>query len=173
MNTKELLAERGKTHGDYSDHAQITQLLKGAMRNTGRNWPSLVPIQVEALEMIAHKIGRILSGDPNHQDHWDDIAGYAKLVSERLFQAVAPAKPPMATVQGAAKPAVLFTPEARPPRCDKCFGPLDSEGKCPACITRDTDAVPPAKLQGVPIGGQPPVGAVAKPAVPFILPTSK
>jgi hypothetical protein len=36
MDTKELLAERGKTHGDYSDHAQITQLLKGAMRTLAR-----------------------------------------------------------------------------------------------------------------------------------------
>jgi len=33
----------------------------------------------EALEMIAHKIGRILNGDPNYADSWHDIAGYAKL----------------------------------------------------------------------------------------------
>ena len=29
--------------------------------------------------MILHKIGRILAGDPNHKDHWVDIAGYANL----------------------------------------------------------------------------------------------
>ena len=34
--------------------------------------------------MIACKIARILSGDPNWRDHWDDIAGYATLVAERL-----------------------------------------------------------------------------------------
>ncbi len=34
--------------------------------------------------MIAHKIGRIVSGNPNVQDHWDDIAGYAKLASNEI-----------------------------------------------------------------------------------------
>jgi hypothetical protein len=34
--------------------------------------------------MIAHKIGRILNGDPDYIDSWDDIAGYAKLVADRL-----------------------------------------------------------------------------------------
>jgi len=40
--------------------------------------------QREALEMIAHKIARIINGDPNYADSWVDIAGYAKLVSDRL-----------------------------------------------------------------------------------------
>ena len=35
--------------------------------------------QREALGQITFKIARILSGDPNHPDHWDDIAGYALL----------------------------------------------------------------------------------------------
>jgi hypothetical protein len=34
--------------------------------------------------MIAHKIGRIINGDPDYIDSWDDIAGYAKLVADRL-----------------------------------------------------------------------------------------
>ena len=49
-----------------------------------QNWKSLSEVQKEALEMIQHKIGRILAGNPDHKDHWDDIAGYAKLVSDRL-----------------------------------------------------------------------------------------
>jgi hypothetical protein len=40
--------------------------------------------QAEALDMIFHKIGRILNGDPNYADSWIDIAGYAKLVADRL-----------------------------------------------------------------------------------------
>jgi hypothetical protein len=40
--------------------------------------------QIEALEMICHKIARVLNGDPNHHDHWHDIAGYATLVANRL-----------------------------------------------------------------------------------------
>lgn len=38
----------------------------------------------EALFMIAHKIGRIVNGDPWYADSWIDIAGYAKLVADRL-----------------------------------------------------------------------------------------
>lgn len=34
--------------------------------------------------MIAHKLGRIINGDPNYSDSWHDIAGYAKLVADRL-----------------------------------------------------------------------------------------
>ena len=34
--------------------------------------------------MIAHKIGRILNGDPNYADSWVDIAGYAQLVANEL-----------------------------------------------------------------------------------------
>lgn len=82
MDTTELLNERGKTHGDYSDHARITQALKFCAKD-GKNWHNNPPEMKEALEMIFHKIGRILSGDPNFRDHWDDIAGYAKLVADR------------------------------------------------------------------------------------------
>jgi hypothetical protein len=38
----------------------------------------------EALEMVAHKIGRILNGDPKYHDSWHDIIGYTKLVADRL-----------------------------------------------------------------------------------------
>lgn len=82
-NTDELLAERGKTHGDYADHANITQNLKDAMRDEP-GWNRLDPMQRETLEMIAHKIGRILAGNPNFADHWDDLCGYARLISQRL-----------------------------------------------------------------------------------------
>jgi hypothetical protein len=79
VNTDELLNERGKTHGDFKVQAEITQRLKLIMGEY-KNWRQLNHDQREALEMIAHKIGRILAGDPNYKDHWDDIAGYAKRV---------------------------------------------------------------------------------------------
>lgn len=34
--------------------------------------------------MTAHKLGRILNGDPHYADSWIDIAGYNKLVADRL-----------------------------------------------------------------------------------------
>lgn len=89
-NIAELLRQRGKQHGEYIDHATVTQSLKQIVRthcnvNSGyRSYEQLSMIQQESIDMILHKIGRIIAGDPNHQDHWDDIAGYAKLVSQRL-----------------------------------------------------------------------------------------
>lgn len=74
-----LLKERGKTHGDYADHARCTRHLMDAMRQY-KNWPALSDCQLETLHMIAHKIGRILTGNPDVEDHWVDIAGYAQLI---------------------------------------------------------------------------------------------
>ncbi len=75
----ETLKERGSKYGPFSGHAAITQKIKNAMFDTA-GWGKLNAPQREALEMIAHKIGRILNGDPNYDDSWRDIAGYAQLV---------------------------------------------------------------------------------------------
>ena len=78
------LAERGNRYGNFIDHAEITQAVKDAMKNS-TNWSILTPDMVEALEMVAHKIGRILNGDPNYIDSWTDIIGYTRLVEKRLI----------------------------------------------------------------------------------------
>ena len=77
------LNERGRRYGDFSGHAEITQGLKEVMQSTA-NWAELADDQKEALEMTAHKIGRILNGDPNYLDSWHDIIGYIRLVEQRL-----------------------------------------------------------------------------------------
>jgi hypothetical protein len=77
------LNERGKRYGDFSGHAEITQELKNVMGTT-EGWSRLNASQREALEMVAHKIGRILNGDPNYDDSWRDIAGYTQLVVNQL-----------------------------------------------------------------------------------------
>jgi hypothetical protein len=80
-----VLAERGSRYGKFEDHARITQELKRVSYDffIGKN-KELADDQQEALDMIFHKIGRILNGDPNYADSWIDIAGYAKLVADRL-----------------------------------------------------------------------------------------
>lgn len=80
---EQTLEERGKRYGDFTGHAAITQGLKNDMQMTD-GWAKLDPIHREALDMIVHKIGRILNGDPNYADNWHDIAGYAKLVEDRV-----------------------------------------------------------------------------------------
>jgi hypothetical protein len=77
------LDERGSRYGKFTGHAEITQRLKDAMRASPK-WSQLKPDQAEALEMVQHKIGRILNGDPDYHDSWHDIVGYAKLVADRL-----------------------------------------------------------------------------------------
>lgn len=77
------LAQRGKRYGEFPEHAKITQSLKRAMQSAPK-WVELSDDHKEALEMIQHKIGRILNGDPNFHDSWHDIEGYAKLVANRL-----------------------------------------------------------------------------------------
>ena len=86
MSTEALLSERGKTHGSFRDHAQATQILKDVFaEHCVPNYDKLSRVQKEAIEMILHKLGRIAAGDTDWIDHWDDIAGYAKLVSQDLL----------------------------------------------------------------------------------------
>ena len=77
------LSERGARYGEYREHARITQAIKRAMVDSP-NWSTLADDQREALEMVAHKVGRILNGDPDYHDSWHDIIGYTKLVADRL-----------------------------------------------------------------------------------------
>ncbi len=83
MSIEKTLKERQKTHGDFLTHAMIAQSLKCQMYNAP-GYGNLTADQREALDMIAHKIARILNGNPNHVDHWHDISGYASLVEKQL-----------------------------------------------------------------------------------------
>jgi hypothetical protein len=79
------LAERGSRYGPFNGHSRITWELKYAMQSA-KTWETLPVDMKEALHMIAHKIGRILNGDPTYADNWHDIAGYAQLVEKELEQ---------------------------------------------------------------------------------------
>ena len=81
----DTLAERGKRYGTFTGHAEVTYRLKNVLRDhASRLHKTFSFDQAEALDMICHKIGRIVNGDPNYADSWVDIAGYAKLVADRL-----------------------------------------------------------------------------------------
>lgn len=80
---KNILAERGQRYGEFSGHATITQSIKLAM-SRAPNWHELTDSQREALEMVAHKIGRIINGDPDYLDSWVDIVGYTQLVIDQI-----------------------------------------------------------------------------------------
>lgn len=88
QSTAEVLEERGTRYGVFMSQAQIAQsihlVLDQAMKLTGKTKFSFAPDQLEAINMIVNKIGRIYNGDPHYSDSWRDIAGYATLVADRL-----------------------------------------------------------------------------------------
>lgn len=79
----ETLEQRGKSHGEFSEQAAVTQAIKDEMRAASR-YDTMTPVQKEALDMMAHKMARIVTGDPHFEDHWFDIEGYARITRERL-----------------------------------------------------------------------------------------
>ena len=84
-DTNIILAERGARYGTFADNAATSQSLKRVMaQHLAKHNKELADDQWEAMEMIAHKMARIINGDTNYHDNWADIAGYAKLVSDRL-----------------------------------------------------------------------------------------
>jgi len=79
------LEERGSRYGKFTGHAEITMALKRMISShAAARGCVLADDQQEALDMICHKVGRIINGDPNYADSWIDIAGYAQLVADRL-----------------------------------------------------------------------------------------
>ena len=85
-NIENILEERGNRYGSLMDNARLAQLLKSDMRAARLAYVGLASDQKEALDMIASKISRILTGDTNYADSWVDIAGYATLVADRLIE---------------------------------------------------------------------------------------
>lgn len=85
MGLEATLEERGNRYGDFATHAEITQGIKTVMYHAPK-WEQLTDDKKECLEMIAHKIGRILNGDPDYHDSWHDIAGYSTLVADEILR---------------------------------------------------------------------------------------
>jgi|SaaInlStandDraft_4_1057021.scaffolds.fasta_scaffold33332_3 hypothetical protein len=77
------LKERGSRYGTLEQNGLVGQGMKRFAR-LGVNWDILTDGQKESIEMICHKISRIVNGDPNYKDSWHDIIGYAKLIEDKL-----------------------------------------------------------------------------------------
>jgi hypothetical protein len=83
VSIDKTLNERGSRYGKFAGQAQLSQSLKHEMK-MHPNYKMLSVDQKEALEMIQHKVARIINGDPTYSDSWRDIAGYATLVEKML-----------------------------------------------------------------------------------------
>ena len=85
IKVEDVLKERGERYGSFARHAIISQNLKLVVHEEiAKKNKQLDADQYEAIEMIFHKIARIINGDPDYADNWVDIAGYATLVADRL-----------------------------------------------------------------------------------------
>ena len=82
---EETLNERAKDYGTFRDSAALMQGIKRLLADhAAKHDKTFADDQWEALEMIVHKIGRIVNGNPDKVDSWVDIAGYATLIADRL-----------------------------------------------------------------------------------------
>ena len=85
VGADETINERAVDYGKFKDGAALMQGMKRLVADHARaHDKTFADDQWEALEMILHKIGRIVNGNPDKVDSWVDIAGYATLVADRL-----------------------------------------------------------------------------------------
>jgi hypothetical protein len=91
MDISKINQDRDAKYGTFMHNSIVAQGLKEVLRNAPINpnrkahgWHRLPADVQEALDLITLKISRILTGDPEYLDNWDDIQGYARCVSERI-----------------------------------------------------------------------------------------
>ena len=78
-----ILEERAERYGSFETHAAISQGLKRVMQSSA-NWSKLTDVQKEGLEMVQHKVARMLNGDPSYLDNIVDIVGYSTLIKNAM-----------------------------------------------------------------------------------------
>jgi len=79
----DILAERGKRYGSFESGADVAMGLQFTVNDHLRGKALRNDVRY-ALQMICNKMARIINGDPEYVDNWDDIAGYAQLVADRI-----------------------------------------------------------------------------------------
>ena len=87
MSIQSILAQRGARYGNFTDQAEHCLVIKGTIFSLMglEKAKTLKSDQIEAISNIANKLARITNGDPHYHDSWQDIAGYAQLVADRLI----------------------------------------------------------------------------------------
>lgn len=91
MSVDDTIKDRDTRYGGFENVSNTTVDLKETMRRS-KNWDLLPNFMRESLDMIVHKIARILNGDPNYKDNWHDIQGYAKLSEDQIKPVEKPKK---------------------------------------------------------------------------------
>jgi len=84
ISVGEILKQRGDRYGEYINVATTSQEIKRIIANGATIDEAAEDDMRESLHMIANKIARIVNGDPYYKDSWQDIAGYAQLIVNKL-----------------------------------------------------------------------------------------
>jgi len=83
MEVDQILEDREVTHGDFEMKAMWIQEIMENLIGL-YSYQEMEADKKEAIHMILVKLSRIIYGNHDHADHWDDIAGYALLVADKL-----------------------------------------------------------------------------------------
>lgn len=84
MDIENILSTREKTHGEFEHNSLFIQDCKDIARANPAYWEHLPPTVRESIDMILHKLGRVIYGDYEFKDHWLDIQGYAQLIIDEI-----------------------------------------------------------------------------------------
>jgi len=85
VDLEKVLEERGARYGEFTGHAKVAQTFKEMLFIISLAHDKELPCyQKEALDMVFHKLGRIINGDNNFIDSWRDMVGYLQLVVNEL-----------------------------------------------------------------------------------------
>ena len=76
MKTEDIIKEREKTHGNFEEVAFVHDGMMDCLNHSSN---VLSCAKRLAISNICLKLARIVCGNSNFSDHWDDIAGYAML----------------------------------------------------------------------------------------------
>ena len=79
------LEDRESQYGPFVENARITSEIMAVMQS-GKTWEQQPNTSKEAMRMIAHKIARIVNGNPFYEDNFLDIAGYAELARMEILK---------------------------------------------------------------------------------------
>jgi len=87
MSIKDTLHDRGASYGDFKTHAKISQAFKLLLEELCTETEKVLPdYQQEAIQMVFHKLGRVVNGDHMYIDSWRDMVGYLQLVVDIMEQ---------------------------------------------------------------------------------------
>lgn len=81
----DTLNERHARYGYYADVCETTYAIRDVVKEHIASRATVLAVdQLYSIEMICVKLARMINGDPNYEDNWRDIAGYAQLIVDRL-----------------------------------------------------------------------------------------